>query len=96
MVISPGVHSTQKVHAPFECVLNRTLNAGVFNPKRVVTFTPFSLFAYQFSLEWDDLPIWSAQKGNNSEKRQFRGNFEEVIGKRTLNAGTRGFLDLKY
>ena len=93
----PGVHSIQKAHAPFEQrVLNRTLNTGIFNPKRVVTFTLFLPFHMPISLEWDDLRIWGARKGEYLKKRQFRGIFWEVIGKRTINAGTRGFLDLNF
>ena len=78
-MISRGVHSTQKVHAPFEQrVLNRTLNAGIFNPKRTVTFTTFLPFHMLISLEWDDLRIWGAQKGEIFQKN---ANFGGIFGK---------------
>ena len=94
-VKSPGVHSTQKVRAPFEQrVLNRTLNVGILNPKRVVTFTPVLPFHMPISLEWDDLRIWGAQKEEIFPKNANSGEFLGTYRKRTLNAGTRGFLDL--
>ena len=89
MKLAPGVHSPQKVHAPFEQrVLNRTLNAGIFNPKRVVTFTPFFAFSHaNFFRMGRFTDIGCTKRVNISEKRRFWGNFWEVIGKRTLDAG---------
>ena len=77
-----GVHFTQKVHAPFEQrVVSRTLNAGILNPLRVVTFTPFPFSHAYFSRMGGFRDMGCTKRVNISEKRQFRGNFWEVIEK---------------
>ena len=77
------MNSTQNVHAPFEHVLNSTLESGNFNPKHVVTCTLFLPFDTPISFEWDDLRIWGAQKGKYFRKTPILGKLWESYRKKT-------------
>ena len=85
------MHSTQKVNAPFEQrVLYHTLNAGIFNPKRVVTITPFCLFTCHFLSNGTIYRYGVHKKGKCFRKTPIPGEFLGSYREMTPKHGNAG------